>query len=127
MTLSSDEVRRLTGITYRQLDNWCHNGVLGDAYKDPGSGTRRRFPLTTPFVVAVLGRVSEALQELTGERSGSTRLYADIVRALNGERVDNIAMTRTELTLMPTLHVELQISMYDLRRDLSKEKLSARK
>jgi hypothetical protein len=97
--------------------------VFGDEQRDPGSGTRRRFQPRILFTVAVLKRISDTLQELNKvERTaGSTTLYAEIVRALAGERVENITVTRTELTLLPTMHSEVYFSLHDLREKFKEE------
>jgi hypothetical protein len=126
-TWSSDEVHKLTGATYRQLDHWCRNGVFGDKHKDPGSGTKRRFATRELFGVAVIKRISDTLQALNKvERTaGSTSLYRDVIRALAGETVDGITSTRVEVAIAATQHSELYVTIGDLRLRFSEETLNA--
>jgi DNA-binding transcriptional MerR regulator len=42
-TLSSHEVCRLTGVTYRQLDYWVRTGLVQPHEQAHGSGSRRRW------------------------------------------------------------------------------------
>lgn len=42
-TLSSNEVSRLVGVTYRQLDYWCRTGLVRPHVVAHGSGSRRRW------------------------------------------------------------------------------------
>ena len=61
--LSSTDVCRLAGITYRQLDHWCRSGVVTPAHvtnDGGGSGRHRRFAPDSIRPLATLGRVSRA-------------------------------------------------------------------
>lgn len=43
---STKLLERIDGdVTYRQLDNWCRHGYLGEDVMDTGSGKHRRFTL----------------------------------------------------------------------------------
>lgn len=41
--LSSTEVLKRVGCTYRQLDYWCREGVITPTVEATGNGSRRRF------------------------------------------------------------------------------------
>lgn len=64
-TVSSSEFVEQTGITYRQLDYWCRQGILpvasGEA--NPGSGKSRRFDEDLVEKVKLVGRVCKALSK----------------------------------------------------------------
>lgn len=113
-TWSSDQVVKRIGVTYRQLDHWCRNGVFGEQHRDPGSGKCRRFGQHELLSIAVVTRVSETLQELLGARSsGSIELYAGIVESLHGARVKNIVIKRFGVDIS-TKHGSLSVFIGDL-------------
>lgn len=43
MSYTSDQVVKVTGITYRQLDHWCRMGYVDLLNRTPGSGSPRHF------------------------------------------------------------------------------------
>ena len=74
--LSSTEVTRITGITYRQLDYWVRNGVIPpDWVDDPsaGSGRARRWHPEAIPALQVAGRISRALPRGTNLSSGDMK------------------------------------------------------
>lgn len=89
---SSDEVVDLTGVTYRQLDYWCRSGIFSERFQDLGSGFKRRFDRDTVFRVAVIARVSQAVEALTQSRfrAGSLALSRDILTAIDGATGDTL-------------------------------------
>lgn len=74
-TANSAEVCRLTGATYRQLDNSTRTGAI-QTISEPGSGYRRQFELDEALVLAALVR----LQDLLGG-FGNLRHFVPHVRA----------------------------------------------
>lgn len=56
--LSSVEVCRRAGVSYRQLDYWIRCGVLTPSYSAHGSGTQRRFSEADALAVWVAGRLA---------------------------------------------------------------------
>lgn len=117
----------MTGATYRQLDYWCSGGIFGDHHKQPGTGQRRKFAAHELLPIAVVARVAETLHALNTGRTvgGSRELCADVVKALSGGTVEGVVVTRTELTIHPTLHSELYINIGDLRLRFHEETLNA--
>lgn len=116
-TWSSDEVKELTGATFRQIDHWCSGGVFGDQHQKPGSGTRRRFAIHEVFEATVLMRLSDALCKMSASRTaGSVVLYANVVNALRGKRIESFTVTYTEISFFPTEHSEQYIAIGDLRK-----------
>jgi hypothetical protein len=108
--LSGAEAARLAGITYRKVDYWCRQGVLGEEHRRPiGSGQHRRLTALDVTALRAIERVSQELAALIGRESkvGSTVLYrlvadqvrsgADVVRVRLGD------------------HVELTVDVADLR------------
>lgn len=55
---SSDQVCRLTGVTYRQLDHWTRTGTISPAIDAQGSGSRRRWTQRHVCAVHVLGQMA---------------------------------------------------------------------
>jgi hypothetical protein len=109
-TMSGQAAADLAGITYRKVDYWCREGVLGEELRVPvGSGNQRQLTARDVCVLRAIERVSLALGEVTGAISkvGSITLYrlvasqvragADVVRVRLGE------------------HVELTVDVADLR------------
>ena len=63
-TLTTPEVARATGITYRQLDYWLRNKVIPHNWVDnahEGSGSHRRWSPEAIAPLRVAGRISRAL------------------------------------------------------------------
>lgn len=58
--LSSSDVCRLAGITYRQLDLWTRKGLIEPEIPSPGSGYFRRWHPRVVYQVADLLRRIEA-------------------------------------------------------------------
>jgi hypothetical protein len=55
-TLTSTEVCRVAGITYRQLDAWTRAGILTSSVQSAeGSGSRRRFSRHDALVATAIG------------------------------------------------------------------------
>ncbi len=54
---SSSEVCRITGATFRQIDYWCNQGLVGRHVVGRGSGHSRRFTDYDQALVAVLARL----------------------------------------------------------------------
>jgi len=64
---SSEEARKLAGISYRQLDHWTRLGVVKPAQAASGSGTARRWSaqqLVELRVVGDLRRAGVAMQRI---------------------------------------------------------------
>ena len=60
MLISSAELSRRTGVSYRKIDFWCNNGVIfpvGDP--SPGSGYQRKFDEEIVPKVRLLGKICE--------------------------------------------------------------------
>lgn len=57
--VSAPDACRLAGISYRQLDYWCRNGVIIPAQDARGSGTRRRFTLEQVRQLIVAGELAD--------------------------------------------------------------------
>lgn len=106
---SGPTAARRAGITYRKLDYWCREGVLGEEHQVPaGSGHSRQLTDLDVAALQAIGRVSEALAEMAGQvrNLGSVKLYrvvADQVRA--GATVVQVRLGD---------HVELTIDIADL-------------
>lgn len=66
-TLSTPELTRLTGATYRQIDYWCSNALI-DCEGGNGSGNKRAFDPGVVPVVSLLVRVSKTLPRESGAR-----------------------------------------------------------
>lgn len=57
LLLSTVEVCRRAGVSYRQLDYWIRCGILTPAREARGSGSARRFTATDLLAVWVAGRL----------------------------------------------------------------------
>lgn len=57
-TLTSTELARLAGLTYRQVDYWAQSGLLRPCLPSRGSGTSRQFEPSEVHVARVVGRLS---------------------------------------------------------------------
>ena len=88
--LTSRQVCDEAGISYRQLDYWSRQGVLGDDNRDRGSGNKRRWTRRQAVTLAVVGRFVELgarpselgelvafLNDLPGDEWETTTLYVD--------------------------------------------------
>lgn len=77
--ITSNDMCRRAGITYRQLDNWLRNDVLQtvDGINEPGSGAQRRFAADEAFVARACGDLVGL-----GMRLGPVRVVADQLRRL---------------------------------------------
>ncbi len=96
--VSSAEVCRRTGATYRQLDYWMSHGIIPGP-PGPGSGYRRTIPadLVEPIraAVAVQNAVTKRGRGATGLHSS---ILAEIIRNPDGGRIelgDGVAITWT--------------------------------
>lgn len=59
--LTSREVCRVAGVTYRQVDHWCRRGLLPRVVEPvPGSGYHREFSTGDALDAAVLGELARA-------------------------------------------------------------------
>lgn len=58
--LSSVDVTRITGATYRQLDHWTRRGYLRPAEPTPGTGVPRSWPPQEVEVARVMARLVTA-------------------------------------------------------------------
>lgn len=58
--LTTTEVGRRAGLSYRQLDYWCRIGLLRPKGEGRGSGTSRRWTAREAAVVAVLAELVRA-------------------------------------------------------------------
>lgn len=56
--LSSFEVCRLVGCSYRQLDYWCRRGLVWPAQPARGSGSQRRFDDEDLAVIGALNTLA---------------------------------------------------------------------
>lgn len=66
--LTTKELAKMTGATYRQIDYWCRVGLIKPIGKsNPGSGRRRLFDDDTVRKINLLVAVSHAF-------GGTTRL-----------------------------------------------------
>jgi len=77
--LSSTEMTRLTGLTYRQLDYWIRNGVIPAHWVDNphgGSGHHRHWNPDAVRPLQVAGRITRALPR------GTNLSSADMKRVL---------------------------------------------
>lgn len=60
-TISSKELCKLTGATYRQIDYWCSRGYIHPAHGGtPGSGNKRRFSKAHIDRVKLVVKISKA-------------------------------------------------------------------
>jgi len=57
---SSEEARRIAGITYRQLDSWTRAGLARPAQEASGSGSARRWSPAEVVELRVLGDLRRA-------------------------------------------------------------------
>ncbi len=57
---SSEEARRIAGITYRQLDSWTRAGLVKPARQASGSGSARRWSPAQVVELRVLGDLRRA-------------------------------------------------------------------
>jgi DNA-binding transcriptional MerR regulator len=78
--LSSDQVCKLVGISYRQLDYWSRTGLIEGQEDAGGSGRRRRW---TPVQVERV-RALQLVQKLR------TLPYAEVVKLLDQMRAPAI-------------------------------------
>lgn len=109
VTYSGPEAAELAGISYRQVDYWCRQGVLGAAHQRPiGSGQRRQLTGWDVLALRAVGRVSAALIELFGRdvHAGSVTLYRDVA--------DQVRAGRLHVAFEMGEHVELTLYVADL-------------
>lgn len=81
--LRSADVSRLAGVSYRQLDYWCRNGVAVPISGDnpsPGSGQHRRWSRADVRVVVALGRLAAL-----GCRTATLRHVSPMLRAMRDD------------------------------------------
>ena len=88
---TSDDIIRLSGVSYRQLDYWVRVGVLRTAYPVVGSGSRRQFHGVELEVV----RVVAALRELGLADRANGATGSDIVR----EIAEGVRAGRSEIRI----------------------------
>jgi hypothetical protein len=60
--LSTHEVCKATGLTYRVLDYWCRTGVLEPHLPADGSGSRRAFTMRQCEHLGVMAQVQQYLR-----------------------------------------------------------------
>lgn len=77
---SARDLERLSGVSYRQIDYWCRNGLFGDSVRGTGSGSRRRFPPEDLRACRAIKRVMDVLEKLLGEARapGTVVLYGKV-------------------------------------------------
>jgi DNA-binding transcriptional MerR regulator len=56
--LTSAQMCRAAGVTYRQLDYWCREGLVRPAVEASGQGSRRRWSRADVGAVTALGAAS---------------------------------------------------------------------
>lgn len=108
-TYSAADVIDRAGIVYKNLDNWCTAGILGQSHAMPlGSGRRRIFTADDVRVVCAVARVAKALSGFGTSRStGSWDLYAEVASQVRaGARVVRARLGD---------HVTLTVDVGDLR------------
>lgn len=89
-------VRRTAGISYRRLDYWCRNGLLG-ADKATGSGHGRRFTAADVRTAIVLARLTEHMPSVSLEQFGPlVRAWCTDPGADPGEHAIAITATNVE-------------------------------
>lgn len=76
--LSTGEVAKLAGVSFRQLDHWERNGVFGPP-SGTGSGVYRRWDPEVVPVVRLLGRLSAAMSQPRSRR-GVTGVATSVMR-----------------------------------------------
>ena len=89
MTSSRQLIDR-ANITYRQLDHWCHAGIL-HPIGDTGSGYQREF---TPAEVEIAGIMSVLVR--AGLQPKAARAWAEDIRALGRVHVGEFVLTHKE-------------------------------
>jgi hypothetical protein len=90
VTYSSNDIMRLTGVSYRQVDYWVRTGLLVTAVAAEGSGTVRKFAaieVTVAQVIASLRTIGVGEGASGAVGSDLLRQVAAAVRA-GRERVD---------------------------------------
>lgn len=81
--LTSLEVCRRAGITYRQLDYWCRTGVVEPLIDARGSGSQRRFTQAEADHVAGLARYLRMGLTLEAARAAAEDPWAFAEQALD--------------------------------------------
>lgn len=78
---SSKLTAELAGITYRQLDYWCRQGLFGPEKQGLGSGHGRRFTPLELRALRAIKRVLDVLEDLLGvsRQPGSMDLYRLVI------------------------------------------------
>ena len=62
-TYTSGHVARVTGLTFRRIDIWCHANILPFKVSGRGPGVYRRFSEEDVVIARVLSRLAEAGRE----------------------------------------------------------------
>lgn len=94
-TVSSAELRRAAGITYRQVDYWTRTGLLRPVgVQSPGSGNWRKYPQSEVRIARALRRLA-SLDRKNG--------YGALLRAA----VTKIRRGETTFELIPGVTVDL--------------------
>lgn len=68
MTFTSRQVEALTGVTYRRLDHWCREGIVGE--RPGGSGSKRRWTDNDVRALRVLAAAADVGPGRRGDRGG---------------------------------------------------------
>lgn len=84
--LSTEDLARLAGVSFRQLDHWYRRGVFGEAGVI-GSGFRRAWDPAVVPAVRLLGEMSRSLGVGHGSR-GNQGLHTDLLRRVLGAYCD---------------------------------------
>ena len=85
---SPGEVRRYTGISYRQLDHWAREGVVVPSVSSAaGSGTRRRYSFRDILAIRVVKRLTDA-----GVSFRNVRLAVQTLRQLGEDDLASVVL-----------------------------------